>query len=421
MDVKSDDDGILAAIYMVNKSQTDQRLTMDVKSGDKGILAAINMINETGQHRAMNVKSENRAMLATVKTDHLSGKGSLLATLYQYQQAGHLCDLTVRSSDGRHFEAHAGVLAAASSVIAQELSECDRGNYTIDMALNSAETDALIKFAYTGTKIPLECCGITLNDLWDQTTEGYHNSHIVCKLDEFAEKGLFCNMALHSADGEIQPAHSFVMAAKYEFMSQHIQTGSIVYFGFPETKLENSNVPLTTNERRNNFEANLLTITRDYVCYAWPDIFKDNHDSISLLSHGNMKKIKNELKRKHRRFECDTCHKKLKSRTDLVEHTHIHTGENSYVCDKCGKQFRTKINITQHQLTHIEGKSHVCKICDKRFQCHRYLLSHRRKMHIKPDDRPYECTICHRRFVSDRGLTLHKLTLHKPIHSDDNT
>ena len=76
----------------------------------------------------------------------------LLATINGYQQRGHLCDVTLISSDGREFHAHAGILAAASSVLAQELSACERGNYTIKMKMNYMGTDAIIHFAYTGLK-----------------------------------------------------------------------------------------------------------------------------------------------------------------------------------------------------------------------------------------------------------------------------
>ena len=40
---------------------------------------------------------------------------------------------------------------------------------------------------------------------------------------------MFCSMAWHSLDEEMQPTQLFLMAAKYNFISQNIETGSFVY------------------------------------------------------------------------------------------------------------------------------------------------------------------------------------------------
>ena len=56
---------------------------------------------------------------------------SLLKTLHHFQCEGHLCDVTLVSSDHEEFVTHAGVLAAVSAILRQELEKCDRENIKV--------------------------------------------------------------------------------------------------------------------------------------------------------------------------------------------------------------------------------------------------------------------------------------------------
>ena len=184
------------------------------------------------------------------KKEHLCDE-SVLATLHQYQQTGHLCDATVISSDGRQIVAHAAVLAAANSMLAQELSECERGSYTISLPLNDIETEAFILFAYTGEKNVSKLDDLSQLHVFCEECETLsHDRRIIGNLDDFAEKGLFCNMACCNASGEIQPTYSFLMAAKCDFISQHIKTGSIVYVNISDdvTSFEKSLSDLASHD-----------------------------------------------------------------------------------------------------------------------------------------------------------------------------
>ena len=44
-------------------------------------------------------------------------------------------NVTVMSSEGKQYKAHAGVLAAASAELADELCQCSRGNYTMKIPM----------------------------------------------------------------------------------------------------------------------------------------------------------------------------------------------------------------------------------------------------------------------------------------------
>ena len=117
-------------------------------------------------------------------------------------------------------------------LLLKELSDCDRGTYTIVMTLNSNETEVFIHYAYTGQINTPHLCDITTLyvyfDLIESLSHHAHEKQIMTKLNEFTENGLFCSMAWYNADDDIEPDYSFLVAAKYEFMSQHISTRSIV-------------------------------------------------------------------------------------------------------------------------------------------------------------------------------------------------
>ena len=261
----------------------------------------------------------------------------LLGTLYQYQQAGHLCDVTVMSSEGKQYKAHAGVLAAASAELADELCQCSRGNYTIEMSLNSVETEAFIHFVYTGKQNMLKHCDSSkLEYLCDLNRTGSHEQLVISQLDEFADKGLFCNMACYGTAGEIQPCHSYVIAAKYEFMSDAIQTGSIVCV--KGSVASSSDVNESHNSSSNQF---------NFFCTNCDKGFTRES---SLASHEC-------IQTSGKSFQCTTCHKRFKVKSRLQQHEITHTGDKPFMCEICYFCFKTLSSLNRHKHIHMEDKS----------------------------------------------------------------
>ena len=124
----------------------------------------------------------------------------LMMRLHQFQREGHLCDLTLISSDGEEFMAHAGIVAAASSLLRQELQECKRGNYTVETSFSGRELTAFIHYAYTGdTTDPTLSTFEEFYLLHDERDIESHADEIISLLDQFANKGLLCNMVLQRA------------------------------------------------------------------------------------------------------------------------------------------------------------------------------------------------------------------------------
>ena len=172
----------------------------------------------------MEVSLEEENVLAEFSEDK-----ELLATLHEYQKCGYLCDVTLVSSQHAHYTAHAAVLAAASFVLELEFMQCEYGQYTIEMPMTSVETEAFLHFAYTGQTGTESYNLIDMKYFCDVNASEPHERRIISKLEEFAEHGHFCNTAWYNLSGEIQQTHSFLIAAKFEFLSQQIISGSFVH------------------------------------------------------------------------------------------------------------------------------------------------------------------------------------------------
>ena len=50
--------------------------------------------------------------------------------------------------------------------------------------------------------------------------------------------------------------------------------------------------------------------------------------------------------------QCGFCGRICYSRSDMVKHQRIHTGEKPYKCEKCGKSYRTTSHLNRHKVTH---------------------------------------------------------------------
>ena len=268
----------------------------------------------------------------------------VLATLHEYQKTGHLCDVIILSSEGGEFVAHAGVLAAASPQLAGELRNCERGNYIIEMALNSEETEAFIHIAYTGQRRDLEYGDLANVDcLFDVSGAVSHEQLVMSRLEEFAEKGLFCNMAWYGTPGETKPSHSYVIAAKFDFMSDEIETGSIV-------SLRGSVPPPNSGSNLQNHPPS-------------DDKFK---------------------------YRCTDCRKGFNYLTTMASHRCILKSVNSFPCTTCRKLFKTKSRLRQHELSHSLVRPFACDHCRSYFQTVSSLNRHVRSRHgdLTPQQTP---------------------------------
>lgn len=79
------------------------------------------------------------------------------------------------------------------------------------------------------------------------------------------------------------------------------------------------------------------------------------------------KPSKRSRRRRENYIACHQCGRWCNSKSSLLTHTRVHTGEKPFSCDICGKTFSQKATLVRHRLLHSGEKNIKCNICYKRF------------------------------------------------------
>ena len=108
-------------------------------------------------------------------------------------------------------------------------------------------------------------------------------------------------------------------------------------------------------------------------------------------------------------FDCEDCHKSLKTRAILKQHLDIHSADKKYTCIQCDKKFRQKNQLTFHELRHQGTKPWKCSECTKEF-FHKSDLTKHKRTHT--GEKPYECNLCPKKFTQKISLRKHMERLH---------
>ena len=67
-------------------------------------------------------------------------------------------------------------------------------------------------------------------------------------------------------------------------------------------------------------------------------------------------------------YECQICSKSFKNKALLVRHSNVvHTNERPFECDLCHLKFKSSTNLKAHQSTHSDEKKFSCDTCGKLF------------------------------------------------------
>ncbi|KAG9466776.1 hypothetical protein GDO78_016144 [Eleutherodactylus coqui] len=108
-------------------------------------------------------------------------------------------------------------------------------------------------------------------------------------------------------------------------------------------------------------------------------------------------------------YPCNVCGRYIKSKTSLIRHQRIHTGERPFSCSECGRCFTQKCDFIQHQRVHTGEKPFTCSECGKCFRRKSNLVEHYR---IHTGEKPFSCLECEKCFTRKSKLFRHQKTHH---------
>ncbi|XP_031625637.1 zinc finger protein 287-like [Contarinia nasturtii] len=141
-------------------------------------------------------------------------------------------------------------------------------------------------------------------------------------------------------------------------------------------------------------------------------------------------------KKAAKKYHCTICNYVAPSKSKLLIHSRVHSGDKPFVCDICFKNFTQKSDLNRHKIIHTKNLPHHCSKCQHGFAEESDKNDHEQKckrrhykcglcefntqqksnlqahMQIHSGDKPNECPICFKGFTTKNHLKKH-LRTHK--------
>ncbi|XP_064416039.1 zinc finger and BTB domain-containing protein 41 [Latimeria chalumnae] len=137
-----------------------------------------------------------------------------------------------------------------------------------------------------------------------------------------------------------------------------------------------------------------------------------------VVQSGNRKKLK-----------CPKCDKTFDRAGKYESHTYVHTGEKRFECDICHQRYSTKSNLTVHKKKHgsetqFHKKDHKCPFCNKLHASKKTVAKHVKRFHPdnlqeflsmkKAKKEGWKCDVCNKSFTRRPHLEEHMI-----LHTQD--
>ena len=136
---------------------------------------------------------------------------------------------------------------------------------------------------------------------------------------------------------------------------------------------------------------------------------KENDTKVDTikLEEEEIKERKNyhQFYKNNRRFQCKFCNQSATSKSHLIAHEMIHTGEKPFSCSHCSKSFRLKEGMKLHEKTHSGEKPFSCNYCEKSFLWKDSMKNHE-LTHVK--EKAFPCQYCTKTFTLKSYMVAHE-------------
>ena len=115
---------------------------------------------------------------------------------------------------------------------------------------------------------------------------------------------------------------------------------------------------------------------------------------------------------RERKFPCPLCVKTFFTKSTLINHTKVHTGDKPHHCQVCDTSYRTPGDLSSHQRVHFQENRHIfpCAECGKSFTAKSSLKTHSLQ---HTGESPFKCQFCDRRFKQSGHARHHEISVHK--------